>query len=703
VILTSAYDAANNRTSLAATIAGVDDFLSSSTYNALNQLTRLAQTGQSGGNNVAEKRIDFAYNAIGQFTSIARYKDTTGGSTHEVATSTYSYDLLNRLTGLVYKEGSTNLFAPYAWSFDNLSRITQQVSEDGTSDYAYDSTSQLTTADHDYQADEAYSYDANGNRTMTGYSTGTNNRLLSDGTHTYTYDFEGNRTKKTVTATGEATEYQWDHRNRLVQVKHLDSVGDPVQTLDYIYDVLDRRIGKTDTPAVGPAYTERYVYDGEHLALKFGSSALANRYLHGPVIDQILADERVSSLSSVGDVLWPLVDNLGTVRDLAEYDSGTGDTVIVNHIAYDAYGGSRAETNAAVDHLFGYTGREWDAEADLQYNRARWYDPAVGRWLSEDPIGFEAGDGNLNRFVTNNPTNHFDPDGLRQRSAAWGPEYPRNQSESAAYAQWFAMNLPDMNNDFVINTWDVLDYVANGGAGLGDGVTYGYLNDAREYLGTNGGIDQTSAIYTAGLYTGTAVGMGISGGAGGGAAATGWAVRTGRVYVMAGRADDAVNIATRAMEGTLTPQDMLAAGLPGRGAGRTANGMLGMQAPRAPVLRTGTCQVDPLHHNANVAVYDADGRLTSHARLVSGNMTPAERSLGFPRGSLASHTEARAVLQTRLQEGQTMVITGQRPPCPTCRGYMNRAAQESGATIRYRWREDGTTQMWQALSNMTGR
>jgi hypothetical protein len=141
-----------------------------------------------------------------------------------------------------------------------------------------------------------------------------NNRLLSDGTHTYTYDFEGNRTKKTVTATGEATEYEWDHRNRLVRVTHLDSVGDPVQTLDYVYDVLDRRIGKTDTPGVGPGYTERYVYDGEHLALKFGSSALANRYLHGPVIDQILADEQVSSLSSPGDVLWPLVDNLRAVQ-----------------------------------------------------------------------------------------------------------------------------------------------------------------------------------------------------------------------------------------------------------------------------------------------------------------------------------------------------------------------------------------------------
>ena len=298
------------------------------------------------------------------------------------------------------------------------------------------------------------SYDANGNRTMTGYSTGTNNRLLNDGTHTYTYDFEGNRTKKTITATGEATEYEWDHRNRLVRVTHLDSIGDPIQTLDYAYDVLDRRIEKSDTPAVGPAYTERYVYDGEHLALKFGGSTLANRYMHGPVIDQILADEQVSSLSSPGDVLWPLVDNLGTVRDLAEYDSGTGDTVIVNHVSYDAYGGSRAETNAAVDHLFGYTGREWDAEADLQYNRARWYDPAVGRWLSEDPIGFAAGDGNLHGYVENGPTMNQDPTGLQRSNLNY---------QITQYIITLVREMPDSRGD-INDTPDIIITINVGGA-----------------------------------------------------------------------------------------------------------------------------------------------------------------------------------------------------------------------------------------------
>ncbi len=104
--------------------------------------------------------------------------------------------------------------------------------------------------------------------------------------------------------------------------------------------------------------------------------------------------------------------------------------------------------------------------------------------------------------------------------------------------------------------------------------------------------------------------------------------------------------------------------------------------------------VDPAHHNANVAIRDAQGKLIRHERLISGNMTPAEKAMGFPKGQLASHTEARAVTRIPLQSSQSMIITGQRPPCPSCKGYMNRAAQNSGAKIRYRWREGGITNNW---------
>src|SRR5262249_47908031 len=55
-----------------------------------------------------------------------------------------------------------------------------------------------------------------------------------------------------------------------------------------------------------------------------------------------------------------------------------------------------------------------DAEINLQYNRARYYDPTTQRWLSQDPLGFDAGDSNLYRYVNNGPTAATDPSGFQE-------------------------------------------------------------------------------------------------------------------------------------------------------------------------------------------------------------------------------------------------------------------------------------------------
>ena len=62
--------------------------------------------------------------------------------------------------------------------------------------------------------------------------------------------------------------------------------------------------------------------------------------------------------------------------------------------------------------------REYDAEIDLQYNRARYYDPGTGRWISQDPLGFGAGDSNLYRYCFNKPTEASDPSGFYQQAPA---------------------------------------------------------------------------------------------------------------------------------------------------------------------------------------------------------------------------------------------------------------------------------------------
>jgi RHS repeat-associated protein len=73
-----------------------------------------------------------------------------------------------------------------------------------------------------------------------------------------------------------------------------------------------------------------------------------------------------------------------------------------------------------VDEAFAFTGRYFDAATGLQNNLHRWYDPAVGRWISEDPIGFAADDANLYRYLGNQPTAFIDPTGLRWSLPSWG-------------------------------------------------------------------------------------------------------------------------------------------------------------------------------------------------------------------------------------------------------------------------------------------
>jgi RHS repeat-associated protein len=73
-------------------------------------------------------------------------------------------------------------------------------------------------------------------------------------------------------------------------------------------------------------------------------------------------------------------------------------------LKYDGFGNIISETNSAYRGRYAWTGRELDVEDGLQYNHARYYDPATGRWISQDPMGFAAGDSNLYRYVNNRTT-----------------------------------------------------------------------------------------------------------------------------------------------------------------------------------------------------------------------------------------------------------------------------------------------------------
>ncbi|TWT75097.1 putative deoxyribonuclease RhsB [Allorhodopirellula solitaria] len=356
--------------------------------------------------------------------------------------------------------GNSDLLAAYTYQYDADNRLTQfSTYRDGTSTaYGYDVRDQLTSAastaisglsqPFGLASAESYDFDAGGNRKSSGGASqsaaNTHNQLQTDGTYNYTYDDEGNTLSRILISTGAVTLYEWDHRNRLESITEKTSaVGSVTQKIEYIYDALDQRVGKRlDSDGDGDFdRDEVFLWTEGQTALRATDSdgeaatesfTLASRYLYGEMVDQLLADEQynggtgpdfsaTTASATAGDTYWALTDHLGSVRDLVDNNGE-----IRQHVAYDSFGNRIVEQDYdasgstissshadAIDELFGYTGRDWDADAGLQNNRARWYDPATGRWLSNDPIGFAAGDANLYRYVGNGPTTKTDPSGLQ--------------------------------------------------------------------------------------------------------------------------------------------------------------------------------------------------------------------------------------------------------------------------------------------------
>ena len=230
---------------------------------------------------------------------------------------------------------------------------------------------------------------------------GAANRLLTDGTYNYTYDADGNRIARTNIATGAVTYYQFNNANELTAVS---GSGGPAT---YLYDAFGRMVSQTENGA-----TQNFIYDGENIALVLnGSGQVIERELNGPAVDQVLATETVAPGSgSAGTVNWFLTDNQGTVRDVVQYSGGA--TSLVDHLVYDSFGQIASQTQPASQPRFTYTGMRFDPVTGLYYDNARWLDALNGVFISQNPLGYAAGDPNTGRYCFNSPTNLTDPSGM---------------------------------------------------------------------------------------------------------------------------------------------------------------------------------------------------------------------------------------------------------------------------------------------------
>jgi RHS repeat-associated protein len=103
---------------------------------------------------------------------------------------------------------------------------------------------------------------------------------------------------------------------------------------------------------------------------------------------------------------WYQNDHLGTPQKITDTNGK-----VVWSATYDSFADALILMEEIVNNLR-HPGQYFDSETGFHYNWYRYYDPATGRYLSKDPIGFLAGDMNLYRYVLNNPINRIDALGL---------------------------------------------------------------------------------------------------------------------------------------------------------------------------------------------------------------------------------------------------------------------------------------------------
>lgn len=331
-----------------------------------------------------------SYDGFGRKTSV-RHADGEMG--------VYAYDLLNRIT-------SVNWTGPLAISealtYDQAGNIVGIQRENGSFLLGYDQVGRLVSSVSSGQNgfvpyNRNFTYDFLGNRTndsLNGAGNFVSNFLTGNGIANYQADPDGFGTLTKEVSGPIIKNYSYRTDGRLSAFQSMD-----IQTA-YYYDALGRRVAKAiSTPSESFTQTYLHVLEQDRILLAKSGNGTRTLYLDGNGVDQHLGE--VKSGQAKGYV----TDHLGSV--LNSEPAGAQWRFGIFGEPY-ADPGISASSSAV---MYGFTGREYDAESRLNYHRARYYDPNVGRWLSQDPIGIRGGL-NLYAYVENKPLMEVDPLGL---------------------------------------------------------------------------------------------------------------------------------------------------------------------------------------------------------------------------------------------------------------------------------------------------
>ena len=268
---------------------------------------------------------------------------------------------------------------------------------DLTNGFGYNSASQIRQVT---QSNLQYNYTEADNRVGAYGVDGLNRYTSIDGVPT-SYDVNGN-----LTADGAGMTYTYDMENRLV------TTGGVASTLTY--DVLARlaRVAVAGT-------TTDFLYDGDALVGEYVGTTLTRRYVHSGGVDEPLVQYN-GAVVGASHRRYLYADYQGSI---VAHSDNAGSVSQKN--AYDPYGIPKS-TN---DGRFGYTGQTWISQLGLNYYKARFYAPKIGRFLQTDPI-FYQDDTNLYAYVRSDPLNLSDPSGLNPGDPFLSPEAAALDSKS---------------------------------------------------------------------------------------------------------------------------------------------------------------------------------------------------------------------------------------------------------------------------------
>ncbi|WP_372010394.1 RHS repeat domain-containing protein [Paenibacillus chitinolyticus] len=399
------------------------------TYNAVNLLTASETT---------DEKISFSYDAAGRRLSMQDGIGTTG-YTYEPSTGW--------LTQVKYPDQQTLQYA-----YDQQGKRTKMTDPFGVvTNYEYDAQNRITAVGTEpAEWDVTYQYKKNGLLAATQAKNGVHAAFTYEGVNltaltqaksgaavqsfSYGYDLHANQTSKVEN--GVTQSFSYDALNRIATSSDYnenysyDSRGNrltlqsdkPINPVDtsYTYDNRNR----LNTVQLDESSHVNYKYNGDNLLTERTENGITTRYYYDG--DQMIAEGTVTNGVAAhkasylrGNQLVARVDANGSKAYYVH--NGHGDVVelrdangnVINQYAYDLWGNPTTILKG-VDNPFLYSGEYWDESVELQYLRARWYDPSMGRFINEDTYEGQLDNPlslNLYTYVMNNPLTHVDPSG----------------------------------------------------------------------------------------------------------------------------------------------------------------------------------------------------------------------------------------------------------------------------------------------------